>query len=72
MNKKEKLKKEIDNLNNEHVEQVYKFIQRLRKPTSLETYKLGGMLDDVDIRSKAYFNEALNKVADVEPDERDK
>lgn len=72
MNSKEKLKKEIDDLNDEQVQQVYSFIKRLKKPITLETYKLGGLLDGVNIRSKAYFNEALKKVADIEPNNRDK
>lgn len=55
MKLKEKIKKEIDNLTEEQVQQVYNFIKRLKQPILLGKYKLKGQLDDVDIRSKANF-----------------
>lgn len=67
MNSKEKLKIEIDNLNEENVQLVYNFIKKIKRWSRLEKSKEG-----IDSLSKAKFKKALKQVADVEPDERDK
>jgi ABC-type phosphate/phosphonate transport system substrate-binding protein len=58
MTTRDKLKKEIDKLPDDLVNKVYQFINNLRpqdkKPVKLQTYKLKGQLDDVNVREKAY------------------
>lgn len=58
MTTRDKLKKEIDKLPDELISKVYQFINSLRpvskKTVKLQTFKLKGQLDDVNIREKAY------------------
>jgi hypothetical protein len=58
MNTKEKVKKEIDKMPEDLLEQVYAFINTIKskkpKRKKLHTFKLKGMFDDVNIREKAY------------------
>ena len=58
MNTKEKVKKEIDKMPEDLLEQVYTFINSIKSKKTrrkkLHTFKLKGMFDDVNIREKAY------------------
>lgn len=58
MTTKEKLKKEIDELPQNLLEQVYLFINSIKekRPTKnrLRSFKLSGQFDDINIREKAY------------------
>ena len=58
MTTKEKVKRELDQMPNDALEKVYKYISSLRKETTpkkkIRTYNLKGQLDDVDIRNRAY------------------
>jgi len=66
MDSKEKLKTAIDNLDEEQIHLVYNYIKRIKRS------KLEKSEDGIDSQSKTNFKKALKKVADVEPDERDK
>ena len=58
MTTKEKVKREIDQMPNDALEKVYKYISSLRKKTvqqkKVHTFNLKGQLDDVNIRERAY------------------
>jgi mRNA-degrading endonuclease YafQ of YafQ-DinJ toxin-antitoxin module len=58
MTTKGKLKKEIDELPQNLLDQVYQFINSIKeeRPTKnrLRSFKLRGQFDDVNIREKAY------------------
>lgn len=58
MTTKEKLKREIDQLNDDLIEEIYRIINNLkrknRKKREIHTYKLGGIFDDLKIRQEAY------------------
>ena len=58
MTTKEKVKREIDQMPNDALEKVYKYISSLRKKTvhqkKVRTFNLKGQLDDVNIRKRAY------------------
>ena len=58
MTTKEKLKKEIDRLNDDLIEDIYRIINNLKrkrtKKREIRTYKLGGIFDDLNIRQEAY------------------
>ena len=55
---KEQIKKEIDQMPDELVEQVYVYITDIKKTKKrkkpIHTYKLKGAFDRTDIRKKAY------------------
>jgi len=55
---REKIKREIDNIPNDLLEKVHKYIGGLtsNKTTKkkFHTYKLSGQFDDIKIREKAY------------------
>ena len=54
---KEKLINEIENLPEDLLEKVYKFIRNLQtqKPKiKIHTYKLKGQFDDMDVREESY------------------
>ena len=56
---KESIKKEIEDLPENALERLYKFIRSLKnskpdKSCDLPSYSLKGQFDDVDIRSQAY------------------
>ena len=58
MTTKEKVKREIDQMPNDALEKVYKYISSLRKKTvqqkKVRTFNLKGQLDDVNLREKGY------------------
>lgn len=58
MTTKEKVKKEIDELPNDLIEKVYKYINSLKintKPKKkIHTFRLKGQLDNINVREKAY------------------
>lgn len=58
MTTKEKLKKEIDQLNDDLIEDIYRMIHNLKrnktKKRQIQTYHLGGLFDDLNIRQEAY------------------
>ena len=58
MTTKEKVKREIDQMPNDALEKVYKYISSLRQKTAqqkkVRTFNLKGQLDDVKIRERAY------------------
>jgi hypothetical protein len=58
MTTKEKLKREIDQLNDDLIEDIYRIINDLKrkktKKREIHTYKLGGIFDDLNIRQEAY------------------
>jgi hypothetical protein len=58
MTTKEKVKREIDQMPNDTLEKVYKYICSLKKKTvqqkKVRTFNLKGQLDDVNIRERAY------------------
>ena len=58
MTTKEKVKRELDQMPNDALEKVYKYISSLRKKTApkkkVRTFNLKGQLDDVNIRERAY------------------
>ena len=55
---KEQVKKEIDRLSNSNLEQAYHYLATLNKPSVskpvISSFKLGGKLDKVDVRTIAY------------------
>jgi len=55
---REKLKKEIDKIPDELLEQIERFIQTIkykqRKKKTLHTFHLHGKYDDINIREEAY------------------
>jgi len=55
---REKLKKEIDKIPDELLEQLERFIQTIkykqRKKKTLHTFHLRGKYDDINIREEAY------------------
>ena len=55
---KEKLKKEIDELPQDLLKQVYQFIYSVKwktgKKSRVRSFKLKGQFDDINIREKAY------------------
>ena len=55
---KEKLKKEIDELPQDLLKQVYQFIHSMKgktvKKNRIRSFKLKGQFDDINIREKAY------------------
>ncbi len=58
MTTREIVKKEIDEMPNDILEKVYKYINSLRAKTTkrkkIHAFKLNGQLDDVNIRERAY------------------
>ena len=58
MTTKEKVKREIDQMPEDALEKVHKYICSLRKKTipgkKVHTFNLKGQLDDINIREKAY------------------
>ena len=58
MTTKEKVKKEIDKMPEDLLEQVYEFIDSIKskrhKKTRIHTFKLKGTFDNLNIREKAY------------------
>ena len=58
MTTKERLKKEIDNMPEDLIAEVDKFISSIKNNTErkqvLHTFKLSGNFDDLNIRAKAY------------------
>jgi hypothetical protein len=58
MTTKEKMQRELDQMTNEALEKVYKYINSLRNKTAqkkkVRTYNLKGQLDDINIRARAY------------------
>jgi hypothetical protein len=57
MTTKEKVKRELDQMPNDALEKVYKYINSLRKEKlqkkKVRTFNLNGQLDDVNIRKRA-------------------
>ncbi len=55
---KEKVKKEIDKMPDDLVQEVYEFISNIKttkiRKGKLHTYKLKGKFDNLDIRESAY------------------
>lgn len=72
---KEKVKKEIDRLSETDLEKVYLYLCSLRKKEksrpNIRSLRLKGKLDSQrgDLKS---FEELLDKVPDIEPEEYDK
>ena len=58
MTTKEKIKKDLDDLPNELLEQIYQFIKSVRSSNSnkkeVRSFKLGGQFDNLNIRQRAY------------------
>lgn len=58
MTTKEKIKRQIDNMPEDLLEQVDKFIRSLKRRTKskkfIKTYKLKGRFDNINIRERAY------------------
>ncbi len=58
MTTKEKIKKDLDELPNELLEQVQQFIESVRRGNSnrkeVRSFKLGGQFDELNIRQRAY------------------
>lgn len=55
---KDKLKKEIDELPEELLDQIYQFINSIKQDRQVKgkirSFKLKGQFDDINIREKAY------------------
>ena len=55
---REKIKREIDNIPNDLLEKVHKYIGGLTSKKTIKkkfhTYKLNGQFDDINIRERAY------------------
>ncbi len=58
MTTKEKLKREIDRMNDDLIEDIYRIINNLKikrtQRRKIHTYKLGGIFDDLNLRREAY------------------
>lgn len=58
MTTKEKVKKELNTMPDELLEEVYKFITDIKsaktKKAQIHTFKLNGSFDQLDVREKAY------------------
>lgn len=51
---KQKIKKEIDEIPDDLLEEIYQFINSLKKKKNLHTFKLKGQFDELNIRQAAY------------------
>ena len=58
MTTKEKIKKDLDDLPNELLQQVHQFIKSVKRRNSnkkeIRSFKLGGQFDELNIRQRAY------------------